>query len=95
VVSKLEEYFKSLTNCYLDWIDDNGNIVINLYEISSTVHKEFEITAQRKKLRSLEQIAAFNVATQLSCQNDTKELPLPKTVKKLINMYIDTFSVNL
>ena len=95
VVSKLEEKFKSLTNCYLDWIDDNGNIVINLYEISSTVHKEFEITAQRKKLRRLEQIAAFNVATQLSCQNDTKELPLPKPVKKLINMYIDTFSVNL
>jgi hypothetical protein len=47
VVSKLEENFKSLTNCYLDWIDDNGNIVINLYEISSTVHQVFKITARR------------------------------------------------
>ena len=84
-----------MTNCYLDWIDDNGNIVKNLYEISSTVHKEFEITAQWKKFRRLEQIAAFKVATQLSCQNDTKELPLPKPVKKLINMYINTFSVDL
>ena len=95
VVAKIEEQIKSLTDCYLDWIDENGNIVINLYEISSSVHQEFKITARRKKLRRLEQIAAFNVATQLSCQSDTKEFPLPKPMKKLINMYIDTFSVDL
>ena len=84
-----------MTDCYLDWIDENGNIVINLYEISSSVHQEFKITARRKKLRRLEQIAAFNVATQLSCQSNTKELPLPKPMKKLLNMYIDTYSVDL
>ena len=95
VVAKIEEQIKSLTDCYLDWIDENGNIVVNLQEISSTVHQEFEITARRKKLRRLEQIAAFNVATQLSCQSDTNELPLPKQMKKLVNMYIDTFSVDL
>ena len=95
VVAKIEEQIKPFTDCYLDWIDENGNIVINLYEISSSVHQEFKITARRKKLRRLEQIAAFNVATQLSCQSDTKELPLPKPMKKLINMYIDTFSVDL
>ena len=95
VVAKIEEQIKSLTDCYLYWIYENGNIVVNLQEISSTVHQEFEITARRKKLRRLEQIAAFNVATQLSCQSDTKELPLPKSMKKLVNMYIDTFSVDL
>ena len=95
VVAKIEEQIKPLTDCYLDWIDKNGNIVINLYEMSSSVHQEFKITARRKKLRRLEQIAAFNVATQLSSQSDTKELPLPKPMKKLINMYIDTFSVDL
>ena len=84
-----------MTNFYLDWIDENGNIVINLNEISSAVHQEFEITARREKLRRLEQIAAFNVATQLSCQSDTEELTLPKPMKKLINTYIDTFSVDL
>ncbi len=78
VVAKIEEQIKSLTNCYLDWIDENGNILINFHEISSTVHQEFEITATRKKLRRLEQIAAFNVAKQLSCQSDTKELRLMK-----------------
>ena len=95
VVTKIEDKIKSLSNCYLEWIDENDNILINLHEISSTVHQEFEITARRKKLRRLEQIAAFNVATQLSCQSDTKELPLPKPMKKLVNMYIDTFSVDL
>merc|ERR1712082_162575 len=73
----------------------NCDIVINLHEISSTVHQEFEITATRKKLTRLEQISAFNVAKQLSCRSDTKELPLPKPMKKLINLYIDTFSVEL
>ena len=38
VVAKIEEQIKSLNDCYLDWIDENGNIVINLYEISSSVH---------------------------------------------------------
>ena len=95
VVAKIEEKIQSLTNCYIDYIDENGDIVINLHEISSTVHQEFEITATRKKLRRLEQIAAFNVAKQLSCRSDTKELPLPKPMKKLINLYIDTFSVEL
>ncbi len=84
-----------MTNCYLDWIDENGDIVINLHEISSTVHQEFEITAKRKKLRRLEQIAAFNVAKQLSCQSDKKEHQLPKPMKILINLYVDTFSVDL
>ena len=83
MVAKIEEQIKSLTDCYLDWIDENGNIVINLNEISPSVHQEFEITARRKKLRRLEQIAAFNVATQLSCQSDTKELTLPKSMNSL------------
>jgi hypothetical protein len=61
VVAKIEEQIKPLTDCYLDWIDENGNIVINLYEISSSVHQEFKITARRKKLRRVEQIEAFNV----------------------------------
>ena len=95
VVSKLEDKFKLLADCYLDWIDENGNIMINLYEISSAIYQDFEIKARRRKLRRLEHIAAFNVAKQLSGQTDVEELPLPKTMKKLIIMYLDIFSVDL
>ena len=95
VVSKLEDKFKLLADCYLDWIDENGNIMINLYEISSAIYQEFEIKARRRKLRRLEHIAAFNVAKQLSGQTDVEELPLPKTKEKLIIMYLDTFFVDL
>ena len=63
--------------------------------MSSVIYQEFEITARRRKLRRLEHIAAFNVAKQLSGQTDAEELPLPKTMKKLMNMYLETFSVDL
>ena len=95
VVSRIEENFKSLKNCYLDLIDENGNIIIDLHETSETIHQEFEITARRKKLRRLENIAAFNIARQLSGQADAQELPLPDRMKKLITMYLDTFSIDL
>ena len=95
VVSKIEEKFKLLADCYLDWIDENGNIMIDLYEESSEIDQTFEITARRRKLRRLEHIAAYNVAKQLSGKSDAEELPLPKTMKKLIIMYLDTFSVDL
>jgi hypothetical protein len=95
VVTKIENKFKLLVDCYLDLIDANGNLIINLYEISSAIYQKFEITARRRKLRRLEHIAAFNVAKQLSGQTDAEELPLPKTLKKLIIIYLDTFSVEL
>ena len=95
VISRIEDKFKLLTNCYLDLIDENGNIIINLYEMSTTIHQEFKITARRKRLRRLEHIAAFNVARKLSSEADVQELPLPKTMEKFINMYIDTFSIDL
>jgi hypothetical protein len=79
----------------LEYIELVPNLATRAFggtEISSTVHQEFEITARRKKVRRLEQIGAFNIAIQLSCQSDTKELPIPKPMKKFIKMYLDTFS---
>ena len=69
--------------------------MIDLHETSETIHQELEITARRKKLRRLEHIAAFNIAQQLSGQADAQELPLPDRMKKLITMYLDTFSIDL
>ena len=91
MVSRIEENFESLKFFYLDLIDENGNIMIDLHETSTTIHQEFEITARRKKLRRLEQIAAFNIARQVSGQADTQKLPLPNRMKKLITMHLDTF----
>ena len=79
----------------IEWIDENGNITINLNENSPTLHQEFKITARRKKLRRLEHIAAYNVARHIYGETDAEELPLPKTMKKLICEFLDTFSVNL
>ena len=97
VVMKIEDKLKKLKNCSSDieWIDENGNITINLTENYQELHKEFRITARRKKLRRLEHIAAFNVARHILCEEDTRELPIPNPLKKVIKIYLDTFSVDL
>jgi hypothetical protein len=97
VVSKMEKNLEMLINSSsnIEWIDENGNITINLNETSATLHQEFRITARRKKLRRLENIAAYNVARHISGETDAEELPLPKTMKKLICKFVDTFSVDL
>ena len=97
VVSKIEEKLKLLKNCSanIEWIDENGNITIYLDEIFQDVQQNFKITARRKKLRRLEQIAALNVARQISCEADAEDLPLHRPLKKLIKMYLDTFSVDV
>ena len=63
--------------------------------MSSEIYQEFEITARKRKIKRLKHMSAFNVSKQLSGQTDAEELQLPKTMKKLINMYLDTFSVDL
>ena len=90
-------FFLILTNSSsnIEWIDENGNITIYINETSPTLHQEFKIIARRKKLRRLENIAAYNVARHISGETDAEELPLPKTMKKLICEFLDTFSVDL
>ena len=97
VISNTEEKPKLLKNCSasIEWIDENGNITIYLDEIFPDFQQNFKITARRKKLRRLEQIAALNVARQISCEADAEDLPLPKPLKKLIKTYLDTFSVDV
>ena len=77
---------------YIELVPNLATRAFGGTEISSTVHQEFEITARRKKVRRLEQIGAFNIAINFFCQSDIKELPIPKPMKKLIKMYLDTFS---
>ena len=45
-----------LTNSLSDikWIDENGNITMDLIDKSLTLNQELKITARRKKLRRLQ-----------------------------------------
>ena len=40
-------------------------------------------------------MAAFNVARHILCEADAEELPLPNSLKKVIQIYLDSFSVDL
>ena len=45
----------------IDGFDENGNITMDLLEFFHTLMKGYIITAKQKKLRTLKQIAAYNV----------------------------------
>ena len=51
----------------IEWINENGNITMNMNETSPTSHQEFKITARRKKLTRLEHLTAYDVARHTSC----------------------------
>ena len=50
------------TLSFVDWIDPFGNIQITIEEASPTLFQQFTISADRKQLKRLEEIAAYNVA---------------------------------
>ena len=75
----------------IEWVDENGNITINLNETSATLHQEFRITARRKKLRRLENIAAYNVARHISGETDAEELPIAKYEYEPLLFFTNSF----
>ena len=94
VVMEIERKLKLVQDgsCWIDQIDDNGTITIDLHEFFPTILKGYCITAKRKKIRTLEQIAAFNVAECLSSAEDIKQLQIPQSLYKLIIKFLDTYS---
>ena len=78
----------------IEWIDKNGNITMNIFQTTPTLHQKIKITARRKKLRRLEHIAAYNVARHISGETDAEELPLPKTMKKFICEFFSSGFIN-
>jgi hypothetical protein len=67
-ISQLELLENSMS--YVDVIDDNGNIVIQSDETFPALAQGFMVKAKRKRLRTLKDIAAYNVAkntTTCSC----------------------------
>jgi hypothetical protein len=94
VVENLNQKFEAIENAdaYVETIDENGNIEVELSESTDELLQAFTIRAKRKKLRSLKDVAAYSVAQYLSCNNDVKDLQVPISLKKLVKPFVITFS---
>ena len=71
-------------DCWMDHVSENGDISIDLHESFPTLMKGYQVTAKRKKLRTLKQIAAYNVAKHISCKSDVEKLHMPQSLYKLV-----------
>jgi hypothetical protein len=93
-VENLNQQFEAIENAdaYVETIDENGNIEVELSESTDELLQAFTIRAKRKKLRSLKDVAAYSVAQYLSCNNDVKDLQVPISLKKLVKPFVITFS---
>ena len=78
--------------CWIDHVSENGDLSIDLQENFPTLMKGYQITARRKKLRTLKQIAAYNVAKYISCKSDVKKLHILHSLYKQVSIFLDTYS---
>ena len=94
VVENLNHKFEAIeiTDAYVETIDENGNIEIELSESTYGFLQAFTIKAKRKKLRSLKYITAYNVAQYLTRHSDVEDLQVPISLRKLVKSFVITFS---
>ena len=81
------------TFSYVDWIDPFGNIQITIEEVSPTLFQQFTISADRKQLKRLEEIAAYNVARLITDKSDLENFLLPRTLKRLVAPFLDILDI--
>ena len=94
VVENLKHIFEAIeiADAYVETINENGNIEIDLSESTDEILQAFTIRAKRNKLRSLKDVAAYNVAQYLSCHSDVEDLQVPISLKKLVKPFVIKFS---
>ena len=94
VVNEIKSSFKLIKDgsCTISGIDENGNITMFLHEYFPTIMRGYIITANRKKLKTLKKIAAYNVAECLSSEEDIEQLQIPKSLYKLVATFLYTYS---
>ena len=73
-------------------MSENGDITLDLDEDFPTLMKGYKITAKRKRLRNLKQIAAYTVAKYISGNSDIMNLEIPQSLYRLVSMFLDTYS---
>ena len=94
VVENCNRNLKTLESveAYIENIDENGNIEIEITENNEYVLQSFTLKASRKRLRRLRDVAAYNVGQCLGCEDDADCLNLPKTLEILVKKFINTYS---
>jgi hypothetical protein len=96
VVENVNRKLEAIDNvdAYVETIDENGNIEVELSETTDEFLQAFTIRAKRKKLRRLKNVAVYNVSQYLSCHSDVEDLQLPISLRKLVKPFIITISGN-
>ena len=79
-------------DAYVETVDENGNIEVEISESDDDILQAFTIRAKRKKMRRLKDVAAYNVAQCLSCQSDVEDLEVPISLRKLVRPFVITIS---
>ena len=94
VVQEINTRFERIENgtCTINTISENGDISIDLHEDFPTLLKGYQIVAKRKSLKTLKQIAAFNVAKLISTNTDVQILEIPQSLYQLVAAFLDTHS---
>ena len=80
--------------CDMKSIDQNGNIILDLNERFPTLMKHYQIIARRRKLRTLKQIASYNIAKFISGEYDIQQLDIPQSLNNLVALLLDTYNVD-
>jgi hypothetical protein len=94
VVENMNRKLEAIENvdAYVETIDENGNIEVELSETTDECLQAFTNRAKRKKLKRLKDVAAYNVAQYLSCHCDMEDLQLPISLRKLVKPFVITIS---
>ena len=94
LVQEIKRRLERIENgtCTINHVSENGNISIDLHEQFTTLRKGYQITAKRKRLQTLKQIAAYNVAKCISYNGDVQSLQIPQSLHQLVSIFLDTYS---
>jgi hypothetical protein len=94
VVANLRRDFKCLqnANAYIETIDDNGDIVVQVDEAYEDLIQGFTLQAKRRRLRRLSDLAAFNIAQYLESESDVDCLEVPRNLKTIVKQFLVTYS---
>jgi hypothetical protein len=94
VVQEIKSKLELLENntSYVNLIDENGNILIQHDEIFPNLGQGFLLTAKRTRLRTLKDIASYNVAKYTESTSDVKFLTIPPCLHNLVSLFLDTYS---
>ena len=94
MVENLNRNFVTLEDieAYVENIDENGNIEVEITENNDYILQSFTVKASRKRLNRLKEVAAYNVGQCLDCENDAESLTLPNTLEILVKKFANPYS---